>query len=174
MAAARVAMKIRKNRMSGGKSIRVVLLASLLVISGQSQAWIAFGFKSGMSRFDVVRYLSNKESWVINDGSRQTSGGPDDAPEKYTMIYCSRPQKLYLMQFRPGDSLEQFEQLRKKFEKRYGEPTPLNTAANYRESATWDDVDVSFIWDLNELETILLKHDRNGTRAEFQDLSVCN
>ena len=159
--------------MTRRNSIRILILTALLVISGQGKAWIAFGFKSGMSRFDVARYLSDNETWAIADGARHTDAGPQDDRFKYQRVYFAKPQKLYLMQFRPGDSLEQFEQMRDKFEKRYGEPTPLKPVPDYLESSRWPDTEVAFIWDLNEYETILLQHDRDGTRAEFQDLSVC-
>ena len=54
-------------------------------------------------------------------------------------------------------------------EKRYGKADGLDDW----ESANWGDIDVSFIWGLNESETILLTHSNNQTSAEFQDLSVC-
>ena len=129
----------------------------MLVISSQSKAWIAYGFKSGMSRFDVIRYLSDNESMVITDGEQQTYAGPEDNKAKYNLIYCSIPQKLYLMQFSLDDSLEVF----------------VKTKANYQDSEAWENIDISFIWDINEFETILLTHTGQETSAEFQDLSVC-
>lgn len=145
----------------------------MLVISGQSKAWIAYGFKSGMSRFDVLKHLSDNDSLVVTDGEQQTYAGPEDDTAKYNLIYCSKPHKLYLMQYRLDDSFEVFEQAKEKYEKRYGEPTPLDYVSEYWESENWENIDISFIWDLNESETIVLSHFSNGTHAEFQDLSVC-
>jgi len=143
------------------------------IMSSQSEAWIAHGFTSGMSRFDVTRYLSDNESLVVTDGALQTYAGPQDNEAKYNLVYCARPQKLYLMQFSLEDSLEVFVKTKEKYEKRYGEPTPLDNTSDYWESENWENVDIAFIWDLNESETILLKHSKKGTSAEFQDLSVC-
>jgi hypothetical protein len=145
----------------------------MLAVSSQAQAWIAFGFKSGMSRFEVTGYLSDRESFVISEGERQTLAGPGDNPSKYNMVYCSRLQVLYLMRFRLEDSLEVFLKTKEKFEKRYGEPTPLNSKSVNWNPAHWEGTDLSFLWDLNESETILLTHNSKGTSAEFQDLSVC-
>jgi len=166
-------MRRFRNTIRSKIKIRTIILIAMLVMSSQSKAWIAYGFKSGMSRFDVIRYLSDNESLVITDGAQQTYAGPEDNKAKYNLIYCSKPQKLYLMQFSLDDSLEVFSKTKGKYEKRYGEPTPLDYKSNYWESEHWDDVDISFIWDLNESETILLTHSKNGTSAEFQDLSVC-
>jgi len=152
---------------------KIILLAAMLTISGQGKAWIAYGFKSGMSRLDVTRHLYEKESLVITDGDRQTQAGPGGNRSQYQLIYCSTPQKLYLMRFRLGDSLEAFIAAKKKFEKRYGQPAPLDSRADYRDSANWKNVEVAFLWYLNESETILLTHTSEGTMAEFQDLSVC-
>ena len=52
--------------------IKTTLLIAMLIISGQSKAWIAYGFKSGMSRFDVVESLSDKESFVVTEDARLT------------------------------------------------------------------------------------------------------
>ena len=68
----------------------------MLIMSSQSKAWIAYGFQSGMSRFDVTRYLSDNESLVITEGAQQTYAGPNDNKTKYNLIYCSKPHKLYL------------------------------------------------------------------------------
>ena len=152
---------------------RIALLITLLAISSQSKAWIAFGFKSGMSRFDVTRHLSDNESFVITDGDQQTYAGPEDDRTKYKLIYCSTPQKLFFMRFRLDDSLEAFVKTKEKFEKRYGEPTSLDSKSGAQYSDAWEDVDIAFLWDLNESETIFLSHTSNGTSAEFQDLSVC-
>ncbi|MDH3635100.1 MAG: hypothetical protein OES20_10375 [Gammaproteobacteria bacterium] len=142
-------------------------------MAGQSKAWIAFGFQSGMSRFDVTRYLSDNESFVITDGLQQTYAGPEDNKSKYILIYCSKPQKLYLMQFKLADSRAVFVETKKKFEKRYGKPRQLYSESDYWETENWENVSVSFIWDLNESETIALEHRDNNSIAEFQDFSVC-
>lgn len=160
-------------RITRKATARVILAIALLVISSQSQAWIAYGFKSGMSRLDVSRLLFDNESYLVTDGERQTHAGPKDNRSKYALVYCATPQKLYLMRFSLDDSLETFIETKAKFEKRYGEPTPLNARPNFRNPEIWENADIAFIWDLNESETILLKHTRNGTSAEFQDLSVC-
>ena len=157
----------------GISMIRIIALIALLVFSSQSTAWIAYGFKSGMSRFDVIGYLSDNESLVITDGAQQTYAGPKDNQAKYNLVYCSKPQKLYLMQYSLDDSLEEFVKTKEKYEKRYGEPTPLDNKSDHWESENWENVDISFIWDLNESETILLTHSNQGTSAEYQDLSVC-
>jgi len=149
--------------------IRIIVLIAMLIISSPGAAWIAYGFQSGMSRFEVTRRLSDKESLVITEGAQQTFAGPDDDKTKYDLIYCSSPQKLYLMKFRLVDSLAEFVKTKEKYEKRYGKPDGLDDW----ESENWEDVDISFIWDLNESETILLTHGNNGNSAEFQDLSVC-
>jgi hypothetical protein len=148
---------------------RIILLVSLLVVSGPSAAWIAYGFHSGMSRFEVTGHLFDKESLVITEGTQQTLAGPDDNKTKYDLVYCSSPQKLYLLKLRLADSRADFVKTKQKYEKRYGKPDGLDAW----ESANWEDVDVSFIWGLNESETILLTHTNNQTSAEFQDLSVC-
>ena len=67
-------------------------MIALLVISGQGKAGIAYGFKSGMSRFDVSRLLSDKESFVILDGERQTRAGPESNQSRYNLIYCGVAQ----------------------------------------------------------------------------------
>lgn len=145
----------------------------MLVISGQGKAWIAFGFQSGMSRFDVTRYLADNESLVITDGAQQTYAGPEDNQSKYNLIYCSRPQKLYIMQFRLADSRADFIKTKEKFEKRYGNPSQLDSASGYWETENWENVSISFTWELNEYETIILERRDNETIAEFQDLSIC-
>ena len=145
----------------------------MIIVSGQSKAWIAYGFTSGMSRFDVTRHLSENESLVVTDEAQQTYAGPPGNEKKYNLVYCSKPQKLYLMQFSLDDSLETFTKTKEKYERRYGEPTPPGYKSGNWESATWEYVDISFIWDLNESETIVLRRSKQGTQAEFQDLSVC-
>lgn len=126
-----------------------------------------------MSRFDVTRYLSDNESLVITDGAQQTYAGPEDNKSKYNLLYCSKPQKLYLMQFKLADSRAVFVETKEKFEKRYGKPSQQDTASDYWETENWENVSISFTWDLNEYETIVLEHRDNETIAEFQDLSVC-
>ena len=153
--------------------IKTIVLIAMLVISGQSEAWIAYGFKSGMSRFDVVKSLSGKESFVVTEDARQTFAGPADNTKKYNLVYCSTPQKLYLMKFRLADSLAVFMQAREKYEKRYGKPEGLGYVSDNPESESWEDADISLLWDINEFETVLLTHGKNGTSAEFQDVSVC-
>jgi hypothetical protein len=148
---------------------RIVLFITLLIVSGPGAAWIAYGFQSGMSRFEVTRQLTDKESLVITEGAQQMYAGPDDNKTKYSLVYCASPQKLYLMKFRLAESRADFVKVKQKYEKRYGKPD----GSDAWESANWEDVDVSFIWGLNESETILLTHRNNQTSAEFQDLSVC-
>ncbi len=162
-----------EDRILNSIKIRIILLIAMLSIYSQSKAWIAYGFKSGMSRFDVVRYLSEKESLVITDGAQQTYAGPINDRAKYNLIYCSTPQKLYLMRFSLDDTLEEFVKTKEKYEKRYGKPTSLGSKSDNWDSETWENIDTSFIWDTTEYETILLTHTTNGTIAEFQDLSVC-
>ena len=148
-------------------------MIAMLLIAGQGKAWIAYGFQSGMSRFAVARHLADNASWVITEGDRQTLAGPVDKQSQYSLTYCSSPQRLYLMRFELDDSLEVFVETKHKFDKRYGEPTPLHPQADFRDAAAWADAEVSFIWDVNETETVLLTHSGSGTSAEFQDLSVC-
>ncbi|MBT8125094.1 MAG: hypothetical protein KJO81_09745 [Gammaproteobacteria bacterium] len=152
---------------------RILVLLAMLIISSQSKAWIAYGFTSGMSRFDVSRHLSENGSLVTTEGAQQTFAGPEDNKTQYNLNYCSRPQKLYLMQFSLDHSLEVFVKTKEKYERRYGEPTPLDNKTDSLESGNWEHTNISFIWDLNESETIVLAHSKNGTHAEFQDLSVC-
>ena len=169
-------MKLMKrigNAIGSCNKTRILILITMLIISSQGKAWIAYGFKSGISRFDTIRYLSENESLVVTDGTRQTYAGPEDNKTKYNLNYCSTPQKLYLMHYDLDDSLQAFVQTKEKYESRYGDPTPLNYAADNWEADNWEHVDISFIWDLNEFETIVLMHNENGTHAEFQDLSVC-
>ena len=145
----------------------------MLAMPGQGKGWIAFGFQSGMSRFDVVRHLSDNESLVITDGATQTYAGPEDDESKYNLVYCSKPQKLYLMQFKLAASRAAFMETKKKFEKRYGKPRRLDSESGNWESENWENVSIAFMWDLNEFETIVLEHRDNETSADFQDLSVC-
>jgi hypothetical protein len=148
---------------------RIVLFVSMLIVSGPGAAWIAYGFQSGISRFEVTSQLTDKESLVITEGAQQMYAGPDDNKTKYSLVYCASPQKLFLMKFSLAESRADFVKVKQKYEKRYGKPD----GSDAWESANWEDVDVSFIWGLNESETILLTHSNNQTSAEFQDLSVC-
>lgn len=156
-----------------GQWSRTIVLIAFILMSGQGKAWIAFGFQSGMSRFDVTRYLSDNGSLVISDGEQQTYAGPEDDKSKYNLIYCSRPQKLYMMQFKLADSRAVFEKTKAKFEKRYGNPSQLDSASDYRKTENWENVSISVTWELNEYETIVLERRDNETIAEFQDLSIC-
>ena len=156
-----------------GKWFRTIVLITLIIMSGQSKAWIAFGFQSGMSRFDATRYLSENDTLVISDGAQQTYAGPVDNKQKYHLIYCSKPQKLYLMQFKLSDSRAVFMETKEKFEKRYGTPSQQDSASDHWETENWENVSISFAWELNEYETILLERRDNETSAEFQNLSVC-
>ena len=146
---------------------------ALLFVSCQSQAWIAYGFKSGMSRFDVSRYLADRQLPVISEGAQRTIAGSGDRQAKYDLVYCSSPQKLYLMKYRLADTAAVFGATLEKFERRYGEPEGLNHLPDNWQTGAWHDVEISLIWDVSESETILLKHGENGTSTEFQDLSVC-
>jgi hypothetical protein len=149
---------------------RIILLIAMMIMSSPGAAWIAYGFQSGMSRFEVSRQLSEKGALVITVGAQQTFAGPGDNQRKYNLIYCSSPQKLYLLKFRLADSQAEFVKAKKKYEKRYGKPE----GPDDWDSTNWGDVEISFIWDLNESETILLTRSASETSAEFQDLSVCH
>jgi hypothetical protein len=148
---------------------RIILLIATLILSSPAAAWIAYGFKSGMSRFEVSGYLADKAFLEITEGAEQTFAGPRDNRAKYNLVYCSSPQKLYLLKFKLGDSAALFDKTREKYAKRYGNPDILNDWG----SENWDEADIALVWDLNESETILLTHGSDGTSAEFQDLSVC-
>lgn len=157
------------NTISSSMKLTIILLVATLIMPSPAAAWIAYGFKSGMSRFEVTGYLADKKSLVITEGAEQTFAGTGDNPAKYNLVYCSSPQKLYLLKFKLGDSAAQFEKTREKYEKRYGNPDVLNDWG----SENWEEADVALVWDLNESETILLTHGSDGSSAEFQDLSVC-
>ena len=161
------------NTLAGKMKTRIIVLIAMLVVSGQSEAWIAYGFKSGMSRFDVERYLSEKVSLVISEDAQQTLAGPDGDNGKYNLVYCSTPQKLYLMKFRLSDSLAVFRKTLEKYERRYGKPEGLGRGADDWENENWQTIDISLMWIVNDSETILLTHGNQGTVAEFQDVSVC-
>jgi len=152
---------------------RIIVLVAMLVVSGQSEAWIAYGFKSGMSRFDVLRYLSEKESLIVTENAQQTLAGTDENDTRYRFIYCATPQKLYLMKFRLSNSYAAFDKTKEKYERRYGQPEGSGKISDDREKENWQAIDISLLWIINESETILLTHGNNGTIAEFQDVSVC-
>jgi len=158
----------------GKLKAKIIALIALLVVSGPGQAWIAYGFRSGMSRFDVEKYLSEKDSLVISEDAQQTLAGPDGSNTRYSLVYCSTPQKLYLMKFRLSDSLAEFRQTREKYERRYGKPEGIGQAPDDWENGNWETSAVSLVWMVNESETILLTHGDQGTVAEFQDVSVCH
>ena len=134
-------------------------------------AWIAYGFRSGMSRFDVHRQLFEKETLIVSEEDRQTLAGPTDNQFRYSLVYCSTPQRLYLMKYRLNESQATFLEARKKYEKRYG--TPESSGSDLSELENWNTTHLSLIWVINDYETILLTHDDQGTVAEFQDVSVC-
>ena len=77
------------------------------------------------------------------------------------------------MKFRLADSHAVFMQAREKYEKRYGKPEGQDYISDNLATGNWEDAVISLIWDINEFETILLTHGKNGTSAEFQDVSVC-
>lgn len=146
---------------------------ALLALPVPGHAWLAHGFGSGMSRVDVSRYLSDKELAVITESDRQTFAGESGERPRYHLVYCSSPQKLYQMTFRLGDSPSAFVKTLQKYEKRYGAPEGLEQPPGSWNRDNWLNTRVSLIWHLGDSETILLTHDKDGSSAEFQDLSVC-
>ena len=92
---------------------------------------------------------------------------------RYHLVYCSSPQILYQMTFRLGDSPAAFVKTLEKYEKLYGEPEGLDQAPRNWDDDNWSDIQLSLIWHVGDSETILLTHGRDGSSAEFQDLSVC-
>jgi hypothetical protein len=152
---------------------RIIVLIAMLLVSAQGRAWIAYGFQSGMSRFEVHGYLAEKESLVVTEDLQQTLAGPEENDTRYRFIYCSTPQKLYLMKFRLGGSFAEFVKEKEKYERRYGKPEGPDQVSDEREKENWEAVNISLIWIINESETILLSHGHNGTIAEFQDVSIC-
>ena len=148
-----------------------VLIAAML-FPGQGLGWIAYGFKSGMSRFEVAAQLAEDPSLLTTEQAGQTLAATRDGQASYVLEYCSSPHRLYLMKFGLPDSREVFERTLAKFERRYGSPEGLDKAAAYlRDDGR--DIEVMLIWNLNDAETILLTRDAGGMRAEFQDVSVC-
>ena len=145
---------------------RTILLLAVLLVPAHSEAWIAYGFKSGMTRFQVAQSLSENHSLVVTEDEQQTRAGPADENPRYFLNYCSRPQKLYMMQYSLPGSPQAFSEAREKYEKRYGEPEQQD-ATQQTGSGEY------LIWHLNEAETLLLRLDDNRTLAEFQDVSVC-
>ena len=154
------------------KTPLAVLIAALL-FPCQGLGWIAYGFKSGMSRFDVARQLAEDPSVLTTEQAGQTLAATRDGRPRYVLGYCSSPHRLYLMKFALPDSREVFARTLAKFERRYGSPEALDKAAAYLRADGQEDIEVTLIWNLNESETILLTRDAGGTRAEFQDVSVC-
>ena len=151
-------------------------LAALIVamlFPCQGFGWIAYGFKSGMSRFDVAAQLAENKALLITEKARQTLAVTLDGEPGYALEYCSSPHRLYLMKFALPDSREAFAQALAKFERRYGSPEGLDEAEEYLRLDDRTDFEVTLIWNLNESETILLTRDAGGLRAEFQDVSVC-
>ena len=153
-------------------TITTFTLIALLSVSAPVHAWLAHGFGSGMSRMDVSRYLSDKEL-AVTESDRQTFAGPVGDRPRYQLTYCSSPQKLYQMTFRLGDSPQAFVKTLEKYEKRYGKPEGLDQAPRDWNSGNWQNIRLNLIWYLGESETILLTHGRDGSSAEFQDLSIC-
>ena len=154
-------------------TLRSLLFAALFVISAQAQAWIAYGFQSGMSRFSVEGHLVDDGLLVTTGSDGETLAGPEESRARYQLAYCSSPQKLFRMRYRLADSRDVFDATRHKFERRYGTPDSSGELTDSASAEDWRNTDVSLIWQLNQTETILLEHDRDGTIAEFQDLSVC-
>lgn len=152
---------------------RSILLLVAVALPCQAQAWIAYGFKSGMSRFDVGEQLAEKDSMVITESPRQTDAGSQSDARQYRLVYCSTPQLLYLMRYRLPDDPASFARTLQKLERRYGEPEGLGDSFALPDSIDRPDETLTAIWSLNEFETILLTRDRSGIHVEFQDVSVC-
>ena len=152
---------------------KALLFTVLMLAAGQAQAWIAYGFQSGMSRFKVEGHLADRASLVITGAEDETFAGPSQREVVYHLAYCSSPQLLYRMRYRLSESRDQFDATRNKFERRYGTPEQSGDLDSDMSAEDWRNADVALIWQLNQSETILLEHDRDGTVAEFQDLSVC-
>lgn len=150
-----------------------ILLIAALLLPCQSFAWIAYGFKSGMSRFDVSRLLAEKDSLVITEGTRQTDAASQTDDRHYSLVYCATPQRLYLMRYRLSDDPASLARTLQKLELRYGEPEGLDEASGYTGSDDQAAAGLAAIWSLNEYETVLLTRDRDGMHVEFQDVSVC-
>ena len=148
---------------------RLILFFAMLCACSQAQAWIGYGFKSGMSRYVVESHLADNGLSLVSAAERETLAGPDPGEIRYRMLYCSTPQVLYRMLYRLADTHEEFVATRHKFERRYGTPEGVDAGS----SENWRNADVSLIWHISDSETILLQHDRSGTVAEFQDVSVC-
>ena len=77
------------------------------------------------------------------------------------------------MQFMLVDTRAVFVATKEKFEKRYGKPSQQDPVSDYWETGNWENVSITFMWDLNEYESIILERTDNKTSAEFQDLSIC-
>ena len=150
-----------------------ILLFSALLLPCQVFAWIAYGFKSGMSRFDAAGHLADRQSLVVTEDSGHTLASSTDGGLRYELVYCASPQLLYLMRYRLPDSRAAFSKALQKFTGRYGEPEGIDEVSAVLESPAWESADISLLWSLNESETVLLARDRDGSRVEFQDVSVC-
>ena len=148
-------------------------MALLLLGIGQAQAWIAYGFTSGMSRFVVESNLAEDGSLVVTGAEGETLAGPENSKTRYYLAYCSSPQILFRLRYRLAETRDVFDATRHKFERRYGTPDSNGDLDPLASAEEWRNADVSLIWQLNNGETVLLEHDRDGTIAEFQDLSVC-
>ena len=152
---------------------RVLALIAMLIVPCAAGAWIAYGFKSGMSRFDATSHLADRQSLAITEGMRQTLAGSADGDLVYDLVYCATPQRLYLMRYRLPDTPAAFVRTLEKFERRYGEPEGLGDISAQLDPAAWEHAVITLLWNLNEAETILLTRDADGARVEFQDVSVC-
>lgn len=153
--------------------LRSILLVIAIALPCRADAWIAYGFKSGMSRFDVTERLSERELQVITQGLRQTDAASRAGEQQFRLVYCSTPQLLYLMRYRLPDDPASFAKTLRKLERRYGEPEGLGDSSAYRDSIDQPGAKLTAIWNLNEFETILLIRDQSGMHVEFQDVSVC-
>jgi hypothetical protein len=152
---------------------KIILLASLLLVSPQGAAWIAYGFQSGMSRFDVAAQVADRGGRVTTEDGRQMYAVSADEQTSYQMLFCSTPQKLYLMRYSPADSPETFAFLLRKYQRRFGEPEGPDDVSVYRQAEAWENADIALIWHVSESETLLLTHDGDGIGVEFQNVSVC-
>ena len=151
----------------------LAILIAAMLFPCQGLGWIAYGFKSGTSRFDVAQQLAEDRSLLTTENAEQTFAARLDGQPQYTLEYCSSPHRLYLMKYTLPDSREVFARTLAKFERRYGSPEGLDKATAYLQSDDPQDIEITLIWNLNESETILLTRDASGLRAEFQDVSVC-
>jgi hypothetical protein len=152
---------------------KLIGLAALLLVSSPCGAWIAYGFQSGMSRFDVATHLADRGFRVTSEDGRQTLAVDSDTGTSYTMVYCSTPQKLYRMKFRLADSPDAFAGALQKYERRYGKPEGLDGVTGQARPRGPDNAEVFLIWYLSESETLVLTRGSDGANVEFQNVSVC-